>query len=457
MCLSIIRTGSVGRPDERDELSEETQQTSTGRTMRSDSPRSEFTARYLVETGDSVARAAEIIAGEQSSGTFLALPGETDELKKRSRARVITVTELPPVDSPTLRSSFFEKNDRPKAFHRGEIEIAFPIDNVGFNIPTLLATIAGNLFELGETTGLRLLDIEMPVSYAAGFPGPKFGVDGTRRLAGVIDRPLIGTILKPSIGMSPSETAVLVDKICEAGIDFLKDDELIADPPYAPFEERLKAVFPVIEKHADRLGRKPMYAINISGSVDDMRRRHDLVLEAGGTCVMVSVNWCGFSAIEHLRTYTDLPIHGHRNGWGLFTRHPWLGFDFAAFQKLWRLTGVDHLHVNGLRSKFWEPDDSVVASARSCLAAFSGVKSMMPVFSSGQWAGQAGDTFARLGSIDLMHLAGGGIMGHPGGIADGVMSLREAWEAAVQGVPVTEYAKSHRPLQLAISKFGGAS
>ncbi|WP_244431476.1 ribulose-bisphosphate carboxylase large subunit family protein [Bradyrhizobium yuanmingense] len=427
-----------------------------GVTMRSDNPRAEFTARYLIETVDSLERAAEVVAGEQSSGTFLSLPGETDELKKRSRARVLRVTELPSADAPTLRSALSERRQRPKAFRRGEIEIAFPVDNVGRNIPTLLATVAGNLFELGEITGLRLLDIDLPIEYAASFPGPKFGVDGTRRLAGVFDRPLIGTILKPSIGMSPSETASLVDKICEAGIDFLKDDELIADPPYAPFEERLRAVFPVIERHADRLGRKPMYAINISGSIDDMRRRHDLVLEAGGTCVMVSVNWCGFSAIEHLRTYTNLPIHGHRNGWGLFTRHPWLGFDFLAFQKLWRLTGVDHLHVNGLRSKFWEPDDSVILSASSCLATFSGVKPMMPVFSSGQWAGQAGDTFERLGSIDLMHLAGGGIMGHPGGIADGVMSLREAWQAAVQGIPAVEYAKSHAPLQLALSKFGGA-
>lgn len=425
--------------------------------MRSDSSRPEFTARYLVESGDSLERAAEVIAGEQSSGTFLALPGETDELKRRSRARVVGITELPSVATPTLRSSLLDRRKSPDGFRRGEIEIAFPIDNVGPNVPTLLATIAGNLFELGEITGLRLLDVDLPASYASQFPGPKFGIDGTRRLAGVFDRPMIGTILKPSIGMSPSETASLADKICEAGIDFLKDDELIADPPYAPFEERLKAVFSIIERHADRLGRKPMYAINISGSIDDMRRRHDMVMRAGGTCVMVSVNWCGHSAVEHLRTYTDLPIHGHRNGWGAFTRNPWLGFEFAAYQKLWRLTGVDHLHVNGLRSKFWEPDDSVIASAKSCLAAFSGVKAMMPVFSSGQWAGQAGETFERVGSVDLMHLAGGGIMGHPGGIAAGVMSLREAWEAAVQGVAAAEYARTHPSLELALSKFGGAA
>ncbi|WP_407068035.1 RuBisCO large subunit C-terminal-like domain-containing protein [Leptothrix discophora] len=118
--------------------------------------------------------------------------------------------------------------------------------------------------------------------HAGQFPGPAFGIPGTRRLAGVHDRPVIGTIIKPSIGLTPAQTADLVDSLCAAGIDFIKDDELIADPPDAPFDERLRAVMPVLQRHADRLGRMPMYAINISGSVDEMLRRHDAVLAAGG-------------------------------------------------------------------------------------------------------------------------------------------------------------------------------
>src|SRR5262249_51784487 len=161
-------------------------------------------------------------------------------------------------------------------------------------------------------------------------------------------RPLIGTIIKPSIGLTPSETAELVDALCAADIDFIKDDELIADPPYAPFAERLAAVMPGLRHHAERLGRMPMYAINISGSVDEMRRRHNDVVRAGGTCVMVNVNWVGFAAVEDLRRISQLPIHGHRNGWGALTRCPSLGIDFAAYQKIWRLAGVDQLHVNGL-------------------------------------------------------------------------------------------------------------
>ena len=415
--------------------------------------RPEFTARYLVESSVPAEKAAQVIAGEQSSGTFLSLPGETDALKERSRARVVRIDALPPVLEPTLPSAFVERRRHEGVFHRAEVEIAFPIANVGHNLSSLLATVAGNLFELGEVTGLRLLDLDLPPDYAAGFAGPGFSIEGTRRMAGVFERPLIGTIVKPSIGLTPAETAELVDSLCAAGIDFIKDDELIADPPYAPFVDRLAAVMPVLQRHADRLGRMPMYAINISGSIDEMLRRHDAVLRAGGTCVMVSVNWVGFAGVEHLRRHAQLPIHGHRNGWGAFTRHPGLGFEFAAYQKLWRLAGVDHLHVNGIRSKFWEPDESVIRSAHACLAPFAGVPALMPVFSSGQWAGQAPDLYARLGSTDLMHLAGGGIIGHPDGIAAGVASMREGWEAAVAGASLDSYALDHPALRRALAHF----
>ncbi len=415
--------------------------------------REEFTARYFVESSIPAEKVAQVIAGEQSSGTFLALPGETEELKERSRARVVRIEALPPALEPTLDSAYVDRHGHAGIFHRAVIEIAFPVANVGHNLPTLMATIAGNLFELGEVTALRLLDLDLPERYAAGFARPAFGPEGTRRFAGVHGRPMIGTIIKPSVGLTAAQTAELVDSLCGAGIDFIKDDELAADPPYEPFDRRLAAVMPVLHRHADRLGRMPMYAINISGSMDQMLRRHDAVLRAGGTCVMVSVNWVGFSAVDHLRRHAQLPIHGHRNGWGALTRHPGLGFSFEVYQKLWRLAGVDQLHVNGIRSKFWESDDSVIRSARACLAPFAGVTPVMPIFSSGQWAGQAPDIYRQVGSIDLMHLAGGGIIGHPDGIAAGVQSLREAWEAAVAGVDLATYAASRPALKRALTHF----
>ena len=417
------------------------------------SQRRDFSARYLVESFEPLEKAAEIIAGEQSSGTFVSLPGESDALKVRARARVIRIEKLENVAEPSLPSAFARRKGVTGPYRRGIVEVSFPIHNIGPNLPNLYATIAGNLFELGELTGLRVLDLDLPDDYAALFPGPAFGVEGTRQLTKIEDRPLVGTIIKPSIGLSPDETADLVDALCQADIDFIKDDELMGDPPYAPLEARVKAVMKVINRHADRMGRKVMYAFNISDDIDAMRRHHDLVVREGGTCVMASVNWTGPAAITALRRHATVPIHGHRNGFGMWNREPSLGMDYVVYQKLWRLAGVDQMHVNGLRSKFWEPDDSVIASARACLTEFAGGRPVMPVFSSGQTARQPPDTYAALKSVDLIYLAGGGIIGHPAGPKAGVLSLREAWQAAIEGVPLDLYADSHPALQAALAAF----
>lgn len=417
------------------------------------SERRDFSARYLVESFEPLEKAAEVIAGEQSCGTFVALPGETADLKERARARVVGIERLEDIPAPSLPNAFADRKGVAGPYHRGIVEVSFPIHNVGPNLPNLYATIAGNLFELGELTGLRVLDLDLPDDYAAQFPGPAFGAAGTRAVTGVHGRPLVGTIIKPSIGLTPTETAELVDTLCQADIDFIKDDELIGDPPYAPLEARVKAVMAVVNRHADRMGRKVMVAFNISDDIDAMRRHHDMVVREGGTCVMASVNWTGPAAITALRRHASVAIHGHRNGFGMLNRAPSLGMAYRVYQKLWRLAGIDQLHVNGLRSKFWEPDDSVIASAKACMAPFAGTQPIMPVFSSGQTASQPPDTYAALKSTDLIYLAGGGIIGHPSGPKAGVQSLIESWQAAVEGVPLDRYAENHPALREALAAF----
>src|SRR5439155_7139204 len=129
--------------------------------------------------------------------------------------------------------------------------------------------------------------------------------------------------------------------------------------------------------------------------------------------------------------------------------------DFRAYQKLWRLAGVDHIHVNGIANKFWEPDDSVVASIQACLESFLGGYAILPVISSGQTGLQAPETFRRTKTIDLLYLAGGGIMAHPSGPAAGVAALRQAWEAAVAGIELAAYAQTRPQLRQQLEKFGG--
>jgi ribulose-bisphosphate carboxylase large chain len=141
----------------------------------------------------------------------------------------------------------------------------------------------------------------------------------------------------------------------------------------------------------------------------------------------------------------------------MFTRHPALGLAFQAYQTFWRLAGIDQLHCNALQNKFWEPDASVVHSVQTCLKPMFGDDSLMPVLSSGQWGGQAPETYRLVNSVDVMYLAGGGIMAHPGGPPAGLTAIRQAWEAAVAGISLDEQAAKHPELRQAVAKFGGKS
>jgi len=417
-----------------------------------------ITAKYWIETPFPVAMAAEVMAGEQSSGTFTRLANETDELRAAHGARVEYLAELDEVAQPSLPIRPLPPDMRESArFRRAEVTLSWPIANMGASLPNLLATVAGNLFELREFSGLRLLDLALPAAFADAYRGPQFGIAGTRELVGVARGPLIGTIIKPSVGLSPAQTAALVRELVEAGIDFIKDDELQANGPHNPLTARVDAVMRVIDEHAERTGRKAMYAFNITGEIDEMRRHHDYIVAAGGTCVMATLNAVGLPGLAALRRYSAVPIHGHRAGWGLFSRSPHIGMSYVAWQKLWRLAGVDHLHVNGLRNKFSEADDSVIASARACQTPMFPAPTpgctVMPVFSSAQSAEQAADTYAALGNTDLIYCCGGGIVAHPGGVAGGVASLRQAWEAAERQIPLERHAETHPELAQAIRAF----
>lgn len=394
-------------------------------------------AAYQIETPLDPSLVAEMMAGEQSSGTFVKVKGETQAIRERFGARVTHLEVLEELDSPSLYSAYLERKGVKGPWKKVAVEIEYPEDNVGVNLPNLAATVAGNLFDLGELTGLRLMALQLRPEYRDRYSLPTHGIAGTRNATGVANRPLFGTILKPNIGMSPTETADLVEQLCEAGVDFIKDDEIAGNHPYAPVEERVSAVMQRVRQFRERTGRNVMVAFNITDELDAMRRHADHVQAEGGSCVMASLNWCGLSALQSLRASTPLAIHGHRNGFGAFARHPALGIDFSAYQTLYRLAGIDHMHVHGMGGKFADQTDEVAHAAKLSLTALGDTDDrVMPVFSSGQWAGTLPLTCTKIQSADFMFLAGGGILAHPDGVAAGVASLQEAWQSIEAGTPL---------------------
>lgn len=412
-------------------------------------------ATYLVETPCPVAEVAAMMAGEQSAGTFVRVEGETDALRARFGAVVVSTEQVGQADTPSLRSAWAERRGLtgPRGVYR--VVIDYPEDNVGANLPTLAAVVAGNLYDLGEVTGLKLIDVSVTAHYRGRYDLPSLGIAGTRASAGVQGRPMFGTIIKPNIGLSPVEIADLVERLCVAGTDFIKDDEIAGTHPHAPVDARIRAVMDRVRRHRDRTGKLVMIAFNITDETDAMRRHADLLASEGGSCAMVSLNWVGLSAIQTLRRHTPLAIHGHRNGFGGMGRHPLLGMGVRAYQALYRLAGIDHMHVHGMGGKFSDLDEDVTEAALHCLTPMGESDDrVMPVFSSGQWAGTLPHTLEQVRSDELMFLSGGGIMAHPGGPAAGFVSLRQAHEAVVAGVSLTEHARAHPELALAIAKFG---
>lgn len=407
---------------------------------------------YRIETPGNVEALAAKIASDQSTGTFVAVPGETEELKARVAARVVAVRPLSPLDRP----SFPDEGAGAKSFNRADADIEFPLDAVGTDLSALMTIAIGGAYSIKGMTGIRVVDLKLPKEFAAAYPGPQFGIPGSRRLTGVQDRPIIGTIVKPALGLRPHETAELVGDLLSSGVDFIKDDEKLMSPAYSPLKDRVAAIMPRILDHEQKTGKKVMYAFGISNvDPDEMMRNHDLVLQAGGNAAVININSIGMGGLSFLRKRSGLVLHGHRNGWDILTRHSGLGMEFSVWQQFWRLLGIDQFQINGIRVKYWEPDDSFVKSFEAVSTPlFSKEDCPLPVVGSGQWGGQAPETYARTGqSTDLLYLCGGGIVSHPGGAGAGVRAVQQAWEATVADISLEDYAKDHPELAQSLEKF----
>ncbi|WP_417270036.1 3-oxo-isoapionate-4-phosphate decarboxylase OiaX [Celeribacter sp.] len=413
---------------------------------------SKINVTYRLETRGDMGALAAKIASDQSTGTFTELPNETADVRARCAAQVVSITPLPDAQIPSLPDA-----EGTGPVKRADVVISFPLDAVGTDIAALMTITVGGVYAVKGLSGVRVMDIDLPSEWAC-HPGPQFGVKGSRDLMGISRGPMIASIIKPSLGLLPDATAEVVAQLCEAGVDFIKDDEKLMSPAYSSLEDRVKAIMPVIRAHEDKTGKQVMYAFGISSAdPDTMMRNHDTVVAAGGNAAVININSVGYGGMSFLRKRSALCLHAHRNGWDILTRHPGLGMEFRAYQKIWRLLGVDQFQINGIRAKYWEPDDSFVQSFKDVTTPiFSPDDCPLPVVCSGQWGGQAVDTYTRTGgTLDLMYLGGGGVHGHPMGMGAGVRAIRQAWEAAEAGVTLAAYAKDHPELAAALAKWGG--
>lgn len=334
------------------------------------------------------------------------------------------------------------------------IEIAYPLElfEAG-NMPNILSSIAGNIFGMKEVRNLKLIDVHFPKKLAKSFKGPKYGIDGIRKILKIKNRPLIGTIIKPKLGLKTKDHAKIAYEAWIGGCDIVKDDENLSSQSFNRFRERLKRTLRMKEKAEMETGEKKIYMINATAETEEMLRRAKLVENLGNEYLMVDIITIGWSALQTLRNKNfNLVIHAHRAGHAAFTRSKKHGISMKVIAKISRIIGVDQLHVGTIVGKMFEERREVLENVKALEENLFGLRKVMPVASGGLKPSHVPiliDVFGK----DVVMQFGGGVHGHPLGTIRGARAVRQAVDASLQNTPLEEYAKTHEELRLALKHW----
>lgn len=386
----------------------------------------------LAAVGEPFDRTAGGVAAESSVGTWTDVSLEEKDIWDKLHAKVIEMDEK-----------------------TGLITVAYPLDLFEFgNIPQLLSSITGNIFGLKEISSLRLLDLELPEAYVKSYPGPALGLAGVRRLCGVAERPILGSIIKPKLGLTATKHADAAFAVLAAGLNFVKDDENLTSQSFNNFYARVDEVLNRLKaKNYLEIGKAKIYAFNISSPYEEMMKRANYVRDQGGNCLMLDLLTVGFSGVCGIRNRNyGLMLHGHRAMHAAFTRSKEYGISMLVIAKLARLAGLDALHTGTVVGKMEGGKDEVLAINNFLKSEWFGLKPVLTVASGGLKPSDIPDLYRILGS-DMLYNFGGGVHGHPDGSKAGAISVIQALEATVHNIPLSDYAKTHPELSKALEKW----
>ncbi len=401
--------------------------------------------RFEITTapGITMERACNALAAESSIGTWTEVGTLSPDLRERLRARVLSIEDNVAVIA--YGAVLFEDG----------------------NMSQVYSSVAGNIFGMRDVSRLRLTAIRFPAALTRSFPGPVHGIEGIRSALGVRNRPLVGTIVKPKIGLAPKEQAGVVYEAMVNGCDVVKDDENLTSQSFCPFEERLSACLDAARRAEDRTGEAKGYIPNVTARTEVMLRRAGQVAHAGGRFAMVDLVTAGWAGVQSLiGAGLGLILHGHRAMHAAFTRMPDHGIAMAVLARSARLAGLDQLHVGSAVGKMAGGRSEVERSARALTASpaedgagtggqdWSGVKPAMPIASGGLQPGHVPELLEIFGHNCILQF-GGGIHGHPGGTAAGARAVRQALDASLQALPLPAAAKSSPELDMALRTWKG--
>ena len=393
--------------------------------------------------------AASAVAAESSVGTWTEVELGNEEKYNKFKARVYRIEgDIAYIAYPLI---LFEEN----------------------SIPNILSSVVGNVFGFKAVSALRIEDMRIPLPLVNSFPGPSFGIDGVRKILGVKDRPMTGSTVKPKLGNSPKEHALIAYNTLRGGIDTVKDDENLNSQSWSNFYARANETLKAVERAENETGESKGWWANVTaGDTEEMLKRCDYIAKKGGKFVMVDYLTVGFAATASLRKCTGelgLALHCHRAMHAVIDRQSNHGVEFKVLAKWARLVGVDHIHtgtgVGKLEGGFQDIKDRCNLLRKSYTPKEGGLyfdqpwgnlRTVVPVASGGLHPGHVWKVYETYGN-DAFYLFGGGCHGHPGGSYAGAKAVRAAVEATAAGISAQEAAKGSKELQQALELWGGVS
>ena len=404
-------------------------------------------ATYFISASahaDVVAKAAAL-AVEQSTGSWYSVPGETEAVRQRYAAKIVGLYGVPNYELianlPKEESRYFI------------LRVAYPWVNFYDNLPLLLASVIGNISSMPN---LKLVDLEFPQSYVKQFQGPKFGVEGIRKLLGVPQRPLLNNMIKPCTGITPEEGAKLFFEAAVGGTDWIKDDELIAgSPSFSPLEARVKAYMAAAHQADQQKGEKTLYTVNVTDELPRLRDNAHRAIAAGANALMVDVFGTGFSGLRLLAEDPEIqvPICAHTCYGGAQTVSPYQGISTEVAQKLIRLCGADITLNVAPSAKFNALNEKFVRVFQVTSSPMYHIKRTFNMVGGGVTPGMVPYLADQLG-YDFIVGAGAAIHGHVMGPKAGAAAFREAIDAVVEGTDLRDAARKNRELDLALKTWG---
>ena len=388
---------------------------------------------------------AEMTAGESSVGTWT----EVSTMKPKVQKLAPKVFYLD------------KKNFR--------IRIAYPLKlfELG-NLPEILSSIGGNIYGMKAAKELFWEDINIPEKMLKSFKGPKYGIRGLRRYLKVYDRPLIGTIVKPKVGLNEHEHAMVAYDSWMGGCDVVKDDENLTSQKFNTFKTRFLKTIKLKNKAEKETGDKKAYLINCTAETETMKKRIKFVEKNGGNYIMLDILTLGWAAVQTARDFTKLPIHAHRAGHAMLDRvreGETFGMSMEVIAQLSRMVGVDTLHIGTAYGKMSGGKDEVLhieqemeqqatkETKEHLEQKWPGVKPVLGVASGGVYPSLVPKIMKFMGK-DVVIQAGGGVHGHPMGTKAGAIAMRQAVDVSLKGISLKEYSKDHEELGEAVKKWG---